>query len=83
MSMTDVSHLAEVVVPLAAILGSGLVAILIIAVVSWRKVRVAEMDAALKQQMLDRGMSADEIVRVLGASSPTGCRHSRHERMDV
>ena len=31
----------------------------------WRKVRVAEIEAALKQQMLDRGMGANEIGQVL------------------
>jgi hypothetical protein len=34
---------------------------------AWRQVRVAEQNAALKQQMIDRGYSADEIVRVLEA----------------
>jgi hypothetical protein len=46
----------------------------------WRRTRQAELDAALKQQMLDRGMSADEIVQVLEAKSqPTkiGCRERR------
>jgi hypothetical protein len=31
----------------------------------WYKMRKAEMEASLKQQMIERGMSADEIVRVL------------------
>jgi hypothetical protein len=35
----------------------------------WRWSRQAELDAALKQQMLDRGMSADEIVQVLETKS--------------
>ncbi len=34
----------------------------------WRLHRRSEMEAALKQQMLDRGMSADEIVRVIQAT---------------
>ena len=34
----------------------------------WRKVREAEMEAALKQDMLNRGMSAQEIQMVLSAS---------------
>ena len=33
----------------------------------WRKVREAEMEAALKQDMLNRGMSAQEIQMVLSA----------------
>jgi hypothetical protein len=34
---------------------------------NWRKVREAEQTAALKQTMVDKGMSADEIERVLKA----------------
>jgi hypothetical protein len=39
---------------------------------NWRKVRVSEHQAALKQSMIERGMSADEIERVMsaGASAP-------------
>jgi hypothetical protein len=33
----------------------------------WRKMRKDELDANLKQDMLARGMSADEIERVLAA----------------
>jgi hypothetical protein len=35
----------------------------------WRRSRQAELDASLKQQMLERGMSADEIVQVLEVKS--------------
>jgi hypothetical protein len=34
---------------------------------NWRKVREAEQTAALKQTMVDKGMSVDEIERVLKA----------------
>jgi hypothetical protein len=34
----------------------------------WQKARRDELDATLKQQMIERGMSADEIIRVLQAS---------------
>jgi len=44
------------------------VAIVIIAV-QWRKMRQAEIDAALKQEMIQRGMSANEIATVLEARS--------------
>ena len=33
----------------------------------WRRVRVAAYNARLKQLMIERGMSADEIERVLAA----------------
>jgi hypothetical protein len=35
----------------------------------WRKMRKDELDADLKQEMVARGMSADEIERVLAARS--------------
>jgi hypothetical protein len=34
---------------------------------NWRKVRVSEHLATLKQSMIERGMSAEEIERVLNA----------------
>jgi hypothetical protein len=34
---------------------------------SWVKVRRATLEAELKMEMIQRGMSADEIERVLGA----------------
>lgn len=36
----------------------------------WLKYRQAEMSAALKEEMIHRGMSADDIVRVLEAGQP-------------
>jgi len=35
----------------------------------WHKVRRAELEASLKHEMIERGMSAGEIERVLQASS--------------
>lgn len=48
----------------------GLALWLIVATVAeqWRKVRVADRNAALKQAMIERGYKADEIVRVLNAA---------------
>jgi hypothetical protein len=37
--------------------------------VQWRKVRQVEIEAALKKEILDRGMSADDVIKILGASS--------------
>jgi hypothetical protein len=55
------------IIPIVAIVGG--VAIAIIAVVSSHavKARQAELEAALKQDMLNRGMSAEEIQRVIEA----------------
>jgi hypothetical protein len=36
--------------------------------VQWRKVRQAELETALKSEMLQLGMSADDIVKVLGVT---------------
>lgn len=40
--------------------------------VQWRLHRRTELEAALKQDMLNRGMSAEEIERVLKTSLPEG-----------
>jgi hypothetical protein len=36
----------------------------------WLKHRQRELDAELKREMIERGMSADDIIRVLNAGSP-------------
>jgi len=36
---------------------------------SWYKMRKSELDASVKMRMLEMGMSADDIVRVLQAES--------------
>jgi hypothetical protein len=43
-----------------------------------RAVRQAELDASLKQDMLQRGMSAEEIIRVLQARSSRKERNCPH-----
>jgi hypothetical protein len=40
-------------------------------IVNWRKVRVSEHLSALKQSMIERGMSADEIERIINAGQPS------------
>jgi hypothetical protein len=37
---------------------------------NWRKVRVAEKYAILKQAMLERGYRADEIAKVVNSGAP-------------
>jgi hypothetical protein len=39
-------------------------------VAHWRDVRVSEHLAALKQTMIDKGMSAEDIERVIKAGTP-------------
>jgi hypothetical protein len=57
-----------ILVALVAIIGGCLVAIISTMSSAWRQVRVAEQENVLKQEMLQRGMSAGEIERVLTAS---------------
>ena len=40
---------------------------------TWGRVRRAEMEALLKHKMLDQGMSAEDIKKVLESGSPDGC----------
>jgi hypothetical protein len=39
---------------------------------NWRKARIAEQEAVLKREMIERGFSADEIERVIASSSKVG-----------
>lgn len=50
---------------LIAIVGTGLVFLISFIAYQWRRVRVAEMEATLKQDMIHKGMSVDEIERLL------------------
>ncbi len=45
----------------------------------WHKNRKAEIEAALKQDMLNRGMSADEIRMVIDAGSKASRKALRRE----
>lgn len=63
---------------LTAVVGAFSVAIASVVFSQWRRVRFEEMrsrqvetEAALKQEMVQRGMSADEIVRVLDSGAGT------------
>jgi hypothetical protein len=50
------------------ILAGTAISITAIVTESWRKIRQTEDNNALKQSMLDRGMSADEIATVVKAA---------------
>jgi hypothetical protein len=44
--------------------------------VQWRKARQTEVECALKKEMVERGMSADDILKVLaGSSTPPDTGH--------
>jgi hypothetical protein len=55
-------------IAILAVLGGVLIAVVAILSHSWRAHRTIEVLAALKQDMLNRGLSADDIVRVVRAS---------------
>jgi len=63
----------ELVVPVVMAIAGAIIAV---TAVQWRKVRQADFDASLKHDMLNRGMSADEIERVVKASSRS--THGHH-----
>jgi hypothetical protein len=43
----------------------------------WARVRRATLEAELKLEMIQRGMSADEICQVIRARSAAGCDPTR------
>jgi hypothetical protein len=45
----------------------------------WLSARKAALEADLKREMIERGMSADEICRVIQARSGETCGHSKAE----
>jgi hypothetical protein len=53
--------------------GSMLVGVISLILNAWRGNRESERVAILKQQMLDKGMTADEIVRVMEAGLTKNC----------
>lgn len=61
---------AKNIVPITAIALGVLWLIVLTIAEQWRKVRVAEQNAVLKKEMLERGFSADEIVRVIRNGGP-------------
>src|SRR5437899_2049404 len=67
-------HILGLVLPIVILL----ILAAMVAIVQWRKYRQAGMEASLnqriidlKQQMIERGMSADEMERVLNARPAT------------
>jgi hypothetical protein len=62
------------IIPLGGIAFGCTVAICSVLAGVWHKVRQAELEAALKHKMLDQGMSADDIHKVLSATMPRSSR---------
>jgi hypothetical protein len=63
-------------IAIVAIVGGLICGILFFAMDYWHRIRKAEIAARLKHDMLDRGMSAEEIRIVLEAG--TNKSHSDH-----
>jgi len=59
----------EGMIGLIAVMGTFIVGLAAVLGHFWQKVRVAEADALLKQDMLNRGMTAEQICEVLQANS--------------
>jgi hypothetical protein len=58
-------------IPLLAIGGGLLIPIVAIVAYTWRRMRQMELEIGLKNEMIAHGMSAEDIERVIRASSPT------------
>jgi hypothetical protein len=78
---TLISKDPGILIPLVMAVCGALVGIIAIIAHNWRCMRQAEVEGALKQDMLNRGMSADEIERVIRVSNqPTGTQDkARHK----
>jgi hypothetical protein len=61
---------ATSIVMLVIVVGCILSFLFLVAAVHWHKVRESDNATKLKLEMLDRGMSADEIKTVLEAGRP-------------
>ena len=63
-------------VAVIAVISGGILVLAVALSYQWRRVRVAAYNAKLKQLMIERGMTADEIEQVLRAeSSPKHLHH--------
>ena len=58
-------------IAIVSIVGGLIVVMFALAADIWQRARKVEIEAKLKQDMLDRGMSADEIRTVLDAGKTT------------
>ena len=75
--MSELMTLDRDLIPLLAILCSAVVAIVWVIAAYYRSVQVADMDTTLKLEMIQRGMSADDIERVLQVHSDSACTRQK------
>ena len=57
-------------IPMVALVTAGVVGVVAILSHHWRKHRERELEVAFKNELLSRGMSADDIVRIVEAGRP-------------
>jgi hypothetical protein len=51
-------------------LGGGLLAVIVHSIAAnWRRVRIAEQEAVLKREMIDRGFTPEQITKILGGAA--------------
>ena len=60
-------------IPICAFIMTAVIIVTATIAKTWGRVRRAEMDALLKHKMLDQGMSAEDIKKVLESGTPSGC----------
>ncbi len=51
--------------PLLVIIATGLFIVAVVGMIQWRRVRIAEAEAALKMRMIERGYSPEQVAQVL------------------
>jgi hypothetical protein len=63
----EILGLCGIILGLIATVGGLMLGFAKVMATYYRKVQLDEMEATLKMEMIQRGMSADEVTRVLGA----------------
>jgi len=65
--MSDIKSIvfSPFTIPIVAIIGCTIYGIVAVVAKQWRKTREAEIEAALKADLIKQGRSAEEIERVL------------------
>jgi hypothetical protein len=61
------------IIPFVAIVGGLLFALLTVLIGNWRHVQISHHQTALKEQLLAKGLSPDEIVKVVNAGQGKSC----------
>jgi len=71
--MSIEQSVAENLVSVVAIVGGLLFVLLTVVFKSWQQVQISHHQTELKEQLLAKGMSPDEIVKVINAGQGKSC----------